>query len=141
MSQPAASEVARPKRAVVYLRVSTPRQMDTAIDVDAEGNSIATQREACLGKAHNLQASIVREFVEPGNSAKDIEHRPVFKTMLAFLTDRQKIDYLIVYMHSRAFRNLTDAALTKRQLEKHGIRLVSTKEDYGAGYLADAWSS
>jgi site-specific DNA recombinase len=86
--------------------------MDTAIDIDAEGNSIATQREACLAKAHKLRASVVKEFIEPGNSAKDIEHRPVFKSLLAFLADHRDIDYLIVYMYSRAFRNLTDAALT-----------------------------
>lgn len=34
------------KIAISYLRVSTTRQMDTGSDVDAEGNSIATQRIA-----------------------------------------------------------------------------------------------
>ncbi len=31
------------KRALLYLRVSSKRQMDTAIDLDPDGNSIATE--------------------------------------------------------------------------------------------------
>ena len=50
-------------RAVAYLRVSTKRQMDTAADIDPDGNSIATQRKACSTKADRLSAVIEREFV------------------------------------------------------------------------------
>ncbi|WP_416780751.1 recombinase family protein [Microbacterium lacticum] len=66
-------------QAVLYLRVSTQRQMYTAIDIDADGNSIATQREACLDRAKRVKAPVVREFVEPGNSAQTIAKRPVFR--------------------------------------------------------------
>ena len=52
--------------AVLYLRVSTQRQLHTAIDIDPDGNSIATQREATIKRAKRLKAPIVREFVEPG---------------------------------------------------------------------------
>jgi site-specific DNA recombinase len=131
----AASE---PKHAVLYLRVSTPRQMHTAIDIDPEGNSIATQREVCLAKAHQLDASVMAEFVEPGNSAQSIEKRPVFKQLLAYLEDHREVDYVIVYMRSRAFRNSVDAAITKRALSMFGIRIISCKEDFGTGPLADA---
>lgn len=41
-------------------------------------------------------------------------------------------------MRSRAFRNFTDAAVTKRQLAEKGVTLVSVKEDFGEGYMADA---
>lgn len=126
------------KQAIVYLRVSTPRQMDTAADVDPDGNSIATQRQLCERKAESVDASIVREFVEPGNSAQTIDKRPVFRELLAYLGDHPEIDYVIIYMRSRAFRNLGDAVLTKRRLAEYGIRLVSAKEDFGEGYLADA---
>ncbi len=138
MSQPAASDAPTPKRAVLYLRVSTPRQMDTAIDIDAEGNSIATQRETCLAKANSLDASVVAEFVEPGNSAQSIEKRPVFKQVLAYLEEHRDVDYVIVYMRSRAFRNSIDAAITKRALGMFGIRIISCKEDFGTGPVADA---
>ena len=126
------------RQAVFYLRVSTGRQMETAIDIDPDGNSIATQRELCQRKAANVNAVMVREFIEPGNSAQTIEKRPVFRELLHYLAENPGIDYVIIYMRSRAFRNLADAVITKRQLEKFGIRLLSAKEDFGEGYLADA---
>jgi site-specific DNA recombinase len=61
-------------KAVLYLRVSSKKQMDTAIDIDTDGNSIATQREASSRKANNLGANVVQEFVEPGVSASTIEN-------------------------------------------------------------------
>src|SRR4051794_34203723 len=44
-------------KAVLYLRVSSKRQMDTAVDIDPDGNSIATQREVSTRKANNLAAT------------------------------------------------------------------------------------
>jgi site-specific DNA recombinase len=122
-----------PKRAVLYLRVSSKQQMYTATDIDADGNSIATQRETTIAKAASLDADVVKEFVEPGASAKTIEQRPVFKDLLQFLIMDGKIDYVVVYMRSRAFRNHFDAAIVGRQLEQLGVRLVSVKEDFGEG--------
>ena len=122
-----------PKRALLYLRVSSKEQMDTAIDIDPDGNSIATQRELCEQKATVLDADVVHEFVERGASAKTTDKRPVFREMLAFLLEHRDIDYVIVYMRSRAFRNHFDAAIVGRQLEQIGVRLVSVKEDFGEG--------
>src|SRR5579859_6843774 len=127
------------KRSVLYLRVSTPRQMHTAIDIDPDGNSIATQREACQSKSQTLGAAVQAEFIEPGNSAQSIEKRPVFKELLKYLEEhRGEIDYVIVYMRSRAFRNSIDAAITKRALALLGVRIISCKEDFGVGPVADA---
>lgn len=125
-------------RAISYLRVSTKRQLDTAADIDPDGNSIATQREACQAKADKLGAYIEKEFVEPGTSAQTIDKRTVFKQLLAYLNENPGVEYVIIYMRSRAFRNLGDAVITKRRLEKLGIRLVSAKEDFGDGIMADA---
>ncbi|MGI8612414.1 MAG: recombinase family protein [Nocardioidaceae bacterium] len=126
------------RQAVIYLRVSSKRQMDTAADIDPEGNSIATQREMCAAKAERMGARVVKEFVEPGNSAQTIEKRPIFRELLAYLTENPHIDYLIIYLRSRAFRNLGDAVLTKRRLERMDIKLMSAKEDFGEGIMADA---
>jgi len=52
--------------------------------------------------------------------------------------EHPEIDYVIIYMRSRAFRNYTDAAITKRQLAAMNVKLISTKEDFGEGYVADA---
>jgi site-specific DNA recombinase len=85
-----------------------------------------------------VHADVVHEFVEPGNSAQTIEKRPVFRELLQYISDNPNVDYVIIYMRSRAFRNLGDAVVTKRKLESFGIRLLSSKEDFGEGYMADA---
>ncbi|BBZ06943.1 hypothetical protein MDOR_11120 [Mycolicibacterium doricum] len=74
-------------KAVLYLRVSSKKQMDTAVDIDPDGNSIATQREVSTRKANDLGADVVREFVEPGVSASTIEKRQAFQDMLTFLRE------------------------------------------------------
>ena len=60
--------LARLKRAVIYLRVSTVGQVKT--DRDAEGFSIPAQREACLRKAESLGAMVLDEYVDAGESAR-----------------------------------------------------------------------
>ncbi|NYE95170.1 DNA invertase Pin-like site-specific DNA recombinase [Psychromicrobium silvestre] len=131
-------EAMRPRKAVLYLRVSSKKQTETAIDIDKDGNSIATQRDICEQKAGALGAEIVQEFVEPGVSAQTIEKRPVFQSMLSYQQDNRDVDYVIVYARSRAFRNFVDAAITKRHLDKLGVRLLSAREDFGEGTYAEA---
>lgn len=128
----------RPRKAVLYLRVSSKKQTETAIDIDKDGNSIATQRDVCEQKAGALGADILHEFVEPGVSAQTIEKRPVFTEMMRFLSEHRDVDYVIVYARSRAFRNFVDAAITKRHLDKLGVRLLSAREDFGEGTYAEA---
>ncbi len=125
-------------QALVYLRVSTLRQMNTAADIDADGNSIATQRETVLKKVAALKTTVAREFVEPGTSAQTIAKRPVFREMLRYVDEHPEIGYVVIYMRSRVFRNFTDAAITKRALLEKGVRLVSAKEEFGDGYMGDA---
>ena len=122
----------------IYMRVSTARQMDTAVDIDEEGNSIATQREACIKKCRRLKVPIAREFVEPGNSAQSIAKRPVFRQLLRYVEENPQVGYVIIYMRSRAFRNYTDAAIAKRILATMGVKLISANEEFGEGYMADA---
>ena len=119
------------KRAVLYLRVSTPSQVNT--DYNPEGISLSGQRDACAFKAAQMQVEIAREFLEPGKTATSIEKRPVFQEMLAWVKAERNIDYIIVYNFNRIFRNSVDAAVTKRDLKKHGVRVVSTLFDTGEG--------
>jgi site-specific DNA recombinase len=121
----------RSKRAALYLRVSTPGQVNT--DYDPEGISIPAQREAGKRKAELLDAEIVREFVEPGRSATSIDKRPAFQEMLAWVKAQKDIDYVIVYHFNRVFRNSVDAGIVKRDLKKVGTRFVSTIIDMGEG--------
>ena len=124
--------------ALRYLRVSTTRQMNTAVDIDEDGNSIATQREWTLKKNQQLGAVVGPEFVEPGQSAQTISKRPVFKEMMQYVADHPEVKYVIIYMRSRVFRNFIDAAITKRYLEERGVKLISAKEEFGEGYMGDA---
>jgi DNA invertase Pin-like site-specific DNA recombinase len=119
------------KRAVLYLRVSTPSQVKT--DYNPEGISLPAQRDACTLKTGALGADVVREFVEPGRTATSIEKRPVFQEMLAWIKAEKNIDYIIVYQFNRIFRNSIDAAISKKELSKYGTRIVSTAMDLGEG--------
>jgi site-specific DNA recombinase len=124
--------------AIEYLRVSTQRQLNTAIDLEADGNSIATQREHCDQRAKTLRVPVRERFIEPGNSAQSIAKRPVFREVLQYLEEHPEVRYVIIYMRSRVFRNATEAAIVKRILLNMGVKLVSAKEEFGEGYMADA---
>jgi site-specific DNA recombinase len=61
------------RRAVIYLRVSSTRQIGR--DYDPEGISIPAQRTACHRKAEQLGLTIVGEYVEPGRPATEMTKR------------------------------------------------------------------
>ncbi len=124
-----ASGAKRRKRAVLYLRVSTPSQVNT--DYNPEGISIPAQRVAGERKAASLDADIVEEFIEPGKTATNIDKRPAFQEMVAWVKAQKDIDYVIVYHFNRVFRNAVDAGVVKRDLKKVGTRIVSTILDMG----------
>lgn len=124
--------------AVSYLRVSDPRQLNTAADIDQDGNSIATQREWVGRKSKEMRTQIVREFVEPGQSAQTIDKRKEFQKLLRYIEQHPEVKYVIIYMRSRVFRNHLDAAIIKRTLRERGVELISAKENFGDGYMGDA---
>jgi len=124
--QPSAAAARRGTRAVIYLRVSTPSQVNT--DYDPEGISIPAQRKACKRKAEEMNLSIIREYVEPGRSATRMDQRPVFRQMLDEIKSERDVDYVIVYELSRMNRNRVDDAIVLMNLRKYGVTLVSATE-------------
>lgn len=62
----------------------------------------------------------------------------MFRDLLRYVEEHPDVRYVVIYMRSRAFRNLADAAITKRILASMGVKLISAKEDFGEGYMADA---
>jgi site-specific DNA recombinase len=126
------------KRAVYLLRVSDPKQMHTATDIDPEGSSIPTQRACCDVKAKELGVVKVGEYVEPGYSGQSMDKRPIFKELLKRVIEQRDVEYVIIYMRSRIFRNYVEAAVVKQQLDKLGVKLISAKENFGEGYMAEA---
>ncbi len=111
-------------RAVIYLRVSSQGQVKT--DYDPEGNSIPSQRAACVQRARELGAVIVEEYVEPGKSAKELDKRDAFQEMRRRITTKKDVDYVIVYAFNRAFRNAADRAVVSKEFRKAGARIIAT---------------
>lgn len=119
-------DAATPKRAIIYLRVSTTEQARAA---DAtEGYSIPAQREACTRRANELEAVVVAEFTDRGESARSA-NRPELQKMLALLNGHKDIDYVIVHKVDRLARNRADDVQIVLGIEKAGARLISVTEN------------
>ncbi|MCO5222572.1 MAG: replication-relaxation family protein [Thermomicrobiales bacterium] len=123
--------------AVLYLRVSTQRQLRTATDIDPDGNSIATQREATIKRAKRLNAPIAQEFVEPGHSAQSIAKRPVFRNCSTTLRNIRKsaTSSSICVRGCSATRPMQPSPAHPGQ---HGRQADLRQEEFGEGYMADA---
>jgi len=115
------------KTAVLYLRVSTPSQVNT--DYDPEGISIPAQRLACERKAEQMGVTVIDEYVEPGRSATTVLNRPVFQALLARLKQERDVDYVIVYNLSRLNRNRIDDAQVLMAMRASKVTLVSAQEN------------
>ena len=126
-----------PYAAVLYLRVSTPRQARKG--GEAEGYSIPAQRTDCQRRADSLNAEVVAEFVEKGESAKSAD-RTELQAMLRHLsligqinpeTGQlvPRVDYVIVHSIDRLVRNRADDVAIGLAVTRAGARLVSVKEN------------
>lgn len=120
-----ASNIGAPRRAALYLRVSTGRQ--AAGDVSIPSQRDLTQRY-CEAQGWN----VVEEFIEPGASAID-DRRPVFQRMLEEArSPERRFDVICVHAFSRFYRNGAEMELTIRNLRKHGVEVVSITQPTGA---------
>ena len=117
------------KRAVIYLRVSTAQQAGT--DRGTEGFSIPAQREACLRKAQDLGATVVDEYVDKGESARQVD-RPALQDMLARLAELRDVDFVIVHKVDRLARNRADDVQIDIDIRTAGAQLVSVTENIDA---------
>lgn len=114
------------KRAAIYLRVSTAAQATRGRE--PEGYSIPAQREACQDKAAELDAEVVAEYVDRGESAKTAD-RPELKALLARLEEKRDLDLVIVHKVDRLARNRYDDATITYALHEAGVELVSVTEN------------
>ena len=121
-SSPTAPEA--PKRAALYLRVSTGRQAAGEV-------SLPSQRELTRRYCEAQGWLVTEEYVEPGASATD-DKRPVFQRMLEDARSHERrFDIICVHSFSRFYRNGAEMELTIRQLRKHGVEVVSTTQPTG----------
>ena len=112
-------------RAVIYLRVSTKEQAERG--GEAEGFSIPAQREACTRKAASLEAAVVAEFVDRGESARSA-HRPQLQALLAYVRENP-VEYVIVHKVDRLARNRADDVEITLAIRASGAALVSCSEN------------
>jgi len=113
------------KTAVTYLRVSTADQATRG--GREEGFSIPAQREANTRKAASLDAVIIEEFVDAGESGTSAK-RPELQRMLAYVRE-QHVDYCIVHKLDRLARSRADDVAIHFALTQAGVTLVSTSEN------------
>jgi site-specific DNA recombinase len=111
--------------AVMYLRVSSKEQAEKG--GEAEGFSIPAQREGCKRKAQSLEAAVIEEFVERGESAKTAD-RPELQRMLEFVKDN-RVKYVIVHKVDRLARNRADDVAINMAIRQAGAELVSVSEN------------
>lgn len=111
--------------AVSYLRVSTKEQAEKG--GTEEGFSIPAQRQANLHKARELDAIIVEEFVDAGESARKAD-RPELLRMIEYVKNNE-ITYCIVHKIDRLARNRADDVTIHLALKQAGVTLVSVTEN------------
>jgi len=113
-------------RAVIYLRVSSPSQVNKG--TDPEGYSIPAQRTACLRKAEAMGASVVDEYVDKAQSARSSD-RPQLQAMLERLVAERDVDFVIVHKVDRLARNRVDDVEINLAIRQSGAALVSVSEN------------
>lgn len=111
--------------AVSYLRVSTKEQAERG--GRQEGFSIPAQRQANLRKARELDAIIVEEFVDAGESARKAD-RPELLRMIEYVKAND-VTYCIVHKIDRLARNRADDVTIHLALKEAGVTLVSVTEN------------
>jgi site-specific DNA recombinase len=112
-------------RAVIYLRVSSAGQLTGR---DAEGFSIAAQRDACHRKAHSLGAVVAGEYVDKAESARSAD-RAELQAMLERLATERDVDFVIVHKVDRLARNRADDVTINMAIKAAGATLVSVSEN------------
>lgn len=127
------------KTAVIYGRVSSAGQAEEELPIDG-------QLEACRREAQQLDAAVLREFVDAGISGRTVDHRPAFMEAIAFCKANQ-VDLFITWSTSRFARNRVEAPAYKLKLKKFGTNVVfvsnkfdnSTKEGWMMEGILELW--
>ncbi len=106
------------KRAAAYARFSSTSQREESIDA---------QLRAIREYADRNGYAIVAEYVDNAKSAR-YSKRPQFQQMLHDAKS-EAFDFIIVHKLDRFARNRTEAAITRYELKKYGVKIVSVLEN------------
>lgn len=111
--------------AVIYSRVSSRDQVD--------GTSLESQEAACRAYADRHDLTVVKVFVEEGESAKAAD-RPKLLEMLAFCRDKTNaVQVVLVWKVDRFARNVEDHYSIKATLRRVDVKVVSVTERIDGG--------
>ena len=105
-------------KAIGYIRVSTERQADEGVSLEAQKARIAAW---CTAN----ECELVEVYVDAGISGKSMDKR---QGLQAALTATGKGMVLVVYSLSRLARSTKDTLAISEQLDKSGSDLVSLSE-------------
>src|SRR5579863_6446343 len=114
-------------KTVGYVRVSTDRQADFGVSIEAQEAKI---RAMSVVRGGDLDEVIV----DGGESAKDL-NRPGVKRLLA-LVDGSKVDAVIVAKLDRLTRSVKDLCGLLELFEKRKVALISVAESLDTGSAA-----
>lgn len=106
-------------RAIGYARVSTDKQADSGVSLEA-------QQEKIRAMAVVQGAALQDLIVDAGESAKTLD-RPGMERLLA-LVDARKVDTVIIAKLDRLTRSVKDLALLLEHFTRRGVALVSVAE-------------
>src|ERR1700692_936792 len=114
-------------RAIGYIRVSTDKQADHGVSLEAQ--------EAKIRAMAVVQgAEIVELIVDGGESAKNL-NRPGMEKLLK-LVDERKVDTVLIAKLDRLTRRVKDLAELLERFQKRGVSLVSVAESLDTGSAA-----
>lgn len=108
-----------PTKAVGYIRVSTSRQAEDGVSLDA-------QRERLTAWAAAMGLELVSIEADEGVSGRRIKNRPGLQRAIAKACACKGV--LVVYSLSRMARNLRDALSIQATLDKAGAGMASLSE-------------
>lgn len=103
------------RTAVIYARFSCSKQREASIE-----DQLRVCRDWCKREGY----SVVAEYSDYAISGRT-DDRPKFQEMIA---NAGESEIVLVYMMDRFSRDAFDAPIYKRELGKHGVRLVSALE-------------
>lgn len=117
--------------AIIYTRVSTSDQAE-------DNNSLASQEEQCKIFAQRQGYSVLKVFVERGESAKNTNRTKLKELIKYCITNKKNIDVVIIWRYNRLSRVLKDQIDLINQFKTLKIDVLSateTNEKSAAGNL------
>ena len=119
------------KKAVIYARVSTTKQAE-------EGMSIDAQLKQLKQYASDNVYEVVEQYVDKGASAKTAD-RPAFQEMIAEVkANKDNYDAVLIHKTDRFARNREDSIIYKSLLRRDcDVDVISITEEFGDGAVGN----